>query len=243
MRANHVLKPLDYSLAALILFGLCNTFQLVFHGLTVDFDVSSIPLFWRDIHHDGWGFLTTVRSPPDNFQFSLAPHYFFLFWIFDVKPTIVILSGWAIFISGAMGFLGFPIPHGISTVYGLFAALSIIFLLRGGHAAWSFLADLLLIAACVSDPRADSAFLVPLLSASFLMMLLASGKYLPLLRLSMSALFIFAYLKTHGFGLLTNQVPPPVSLNCWPPSKPTAPFCHMRLLLISASLASYRTSV
>ena len=102
MRANHVLKPLDYSLAALILFGLCNTFQFVFHGLTVDFDVSRIPLFWQDIHHYGWGFLATVRSASDKFQFSLTPLYFFLFWMFDIKPTIVILSGWAIFIDGAM---------------------------------------------------------------------------------------------------------------------------------------------
>lgn len=110
------------------------------------------------------------------------------------------------------GGLGYPLAHNISILYCLLAILLQLRTIRQPQTTFGlFFSDVLLIASCTSDPWADSAFLLPILLASLLLLVRLRSKATCTLfaHNAVTTVVIASYFVTKGFGIFT-YLPAPV---------------------------------
>lgn len=80
-------------LCVLILLGLFQSVEIVFHFWGADSDVADPVLLSAGLVHHGWHFVTAWRYTQDNWLLSLMPLDFALFSVFGDRPVVVVLTG------------------------------------------------------------------------------------------------------------------------------------------------------
>lgn len=69
------------------------------HLWHADPDVAVPVNLWRGVQRHGWSFASTWHHSPDNWLFSLVPLNALLLAISPHDPTLIVLTGWVIFIA------------------------------------------------------------------------------------------------------------------------------------------------
>ncbi|SIQ03745.1 MULTISPECIES: hypothetical protein [Acidiphilium] len=111
--------------------------------------------------------------------------------LFAGEPTI-----------GNGGFLGYPVSHGISLVWGLIGLLLTVSYLDRRRPILLAGAGVCLFVAAVSDPWADAAFMIPMLLAALSLIVIGRADRRPLIAIVAMLLVVGLLVQTRLFGAL-----------------------------------------
>jgi hypothetical protein len=89
-------------------FGLFLSLKVVSGSFGVEPDTSHSLMLWYGVNEHGLSWVKDWLFTQDNWLFSLVPVHFLEFWILGPKPSLVIITGWAIFVAStiAAGLIG-----------------------------------------------------------------------------------------------------------------------------------------
>lgn len=89
-------------------FGLYLSLKVVLGSFGVEPDASHSLMLWYGVNEHGLSWVKDWLFTQDNWLFSLVPVHFIEFWLLGPKPSLVIITGWAIFVAStiAAGLIG-----------------------------------------------------------------------------------------------------------------------------------------
>jgi|GEM_PF-560331 len=91
-----------FFLILIFIIGCLGSLKVVLGLFAFDVDSSHSLMLWYGVNSFGLSWLKDWLFTPDNWLFSLVPIHFLEFLIFGVRPMLVILTGWFIFMLSAL---------------------------------------------------------------------------------------------------------------------------------------------